>query len=143
MRVADIHELLFEIDAPPAPLTGTPAGRITWQDPCHLGRGLGLTREPREIIAGLPGVEYVEAGMLSCCGGGGAFSLLHYDLALKIGSPRAEALAATGARQVATGCPGCRMQIEDMLARLGSPVKVVHTVELLDDAAVHSKHGEV
>ncbi|MBK5225154.1 MAG: (Fe-S)-binding protein [Thermoleophilia bacterium] len=93
---------------------------------------MGVTREPREIIAGLPGVEYVEAGELSSCGGGGVFSLTHYGLALKIGASRAKELAASGASVVATGCPSCRMHLEDMLGRLGSPIKVVHTVELLD-----------
>jgi len=110
----------------------TVAGKVTWHGPCHLGRGLGVTREPREIIAGLPGVEYVEAGELSSCGGGGVFSLTHYGLALKIGASRAKELAASGASVVATGCPSCRMHLEDMLGRLGSPIKVVHTVELLD-----------
>jgi len=132
--VLDIHELLPAINLPPQ--TGSPETlRVAWHDPCHLGRGLGLTREPRKIIAELPGVEYVEAGMLSCCGGGGAFSLMHYDLALGIGMARAEALAATGAEVIATGCPGCRAQLEDMLNRLGSTTRVVHTVELLENPA--------
>ncbi len=158
--VLDIHELLAEIGVPAARpdqasrsmTQGTRQGRsqgivqgrsqgmvrdrirdrVTWHDPCHLGRDLGVIAEPREIIAGLPGVEYVEAGELSCCGGGGLFSLLHYDLALKIGRSRARELTATGASLIATGCPGCRMQLEDMLARLGSTARVVHTVELLD-----------
>jgi len=44
---------------------------------------------------------------------------------------RAEEIAATGAGLVVTGCPGCRLQLTDALSRLGSPAKVVHTVELL------------
>lgn len=152
LQVSDIHALLADTGpACPAPQAEThPAApptqaktrradpataKITWHDPCHLGRGLGLIREPREIIAGLTGVEYVEAGELRCCGGGGLLCLQHYGLALKIGLPRADELAATGAGIVATGCPGCRMQLEDMLGRLDSDVKVMHTVELLDGAA--------
>ncbi|MHB9053648.1 MAG: (Fe-S)-binding protein [Thermoleophilia bacterium] len=149
-QVSDIHALLAGMrtgGAPPAepattsdmklagPGTADPLPpartRVAWHDPCHLGRGLGLIREPREIIAGLPGVEYVEAGELRCCGGG-LLCLQHYGLALKIGIPRAEELAATGAMIVATGCPGCRMQLEDMLGRLDSDIRVMHTVELLD-----------
>ncbi len=129
--VKDIHELLHKIgpfSRPAKPVFG----RVTWHDPCHLGRGLGITSEPREIIAALPGVEYVESGELACCGGAGIFSLLHYGLSLKMGLARAEEIAATGASAVVTGCPGCRMQLEDMLARIGSRMRVVHTVELLD-----------
>ncbi len=150
--VMDIHALLAETGAadrvapdrakrPPERFRSGPGReRVTWHDPCHLGRDLGITQEPREIIAALPGVEYVEAGRLKCCGGGGLFSLWHYDLALKIGLPRAEELAATGARLVATGCPGCRIQLQDMLGRLDPGIRVVHPVELLDgrfDARPH------
>ena len=68
--------------------------KVAWRDPCHLGRELGITGEPRKIIAGPPGVEYVEADALACCGG--VFNLLHYDPALKIGMSLAEEIAATG-----------------------------------------------
>jgi glycolate oxidase iron-sulfur subunit len=135
--VMDIHEFLAggagETGHPGlAPARNElPTGRVTWHDPCHLGRGLWLTREPREIIAALPGVEYVESGELSCCGGGGVFGLTHYGLSLKVGMARAEEIAATGAGLVVTGCPGCRLQLTDALSRLDSPAKVVHTVELL------------
>lgn len=159
LQISDIHALIADMGpaalagpnpaAPSPPAGPNPAAaappeeaqhadpilaKVTWHDPCHLGRGLGLIREPREIIAGLPGVEYVESGELRCCGGGGLLCLQHYGLALKIGLPRAEELAATGAGIVATGCPGCRMQLEDMLGRLNSDIKVMHTVELLDGA---------
>jgi glycolate oxidase iron-sulfur subunit len=130
--VLDIHELLAETGIPTQSPASGPARRITWHDPCHLKLGLGLAHTPREIIGGLSGVEYAEAAVSSCCGGAGIFSLSHYELALKIGLSRAEELTATGARTIVTGCPGCRMQLEDMLARLGSEAVVLHTVELLD-----------
>jgi len=146
-RIVDIHEILAEkiaflAESAPASVRTDPdrAGRprlqerLTWHDPCHMSRDLGLRDKPREIISLLPGVEYVEAGEPGCCGGGGLFSLLHYDLALKTGVARAEALAATSAKLVATGCPACRLQLEDMLTRLGAPIRVVHLVELLDGA---------
>lgn len=131
--VLDIHELLAETGLPsPAPAHG-PSRRITWHDPCHMKRGLGLIHEPREIIGGLSGIEYSEADGSSCCGGAGSFSLSHYPLAVRIGLERAEELTATGARVIVTGCPGCRIQLEDMLARMNSKVVVRHTVELLDE----------
>jgi glycolate oxidase iron-sulfur subunit len=66
-----------------------------------------------------------------CCGGGGTFSFSHYDLAREIGRKKANYIAATGADVVATSCPSCMMQLEDMLRRNGLPQKVVHIVELL------------
>lgn len=129
----DIHELLVETGVPTQAPSDRPAQRVTWHNPCRLKHGLEVVSEPREIIAGLSEVQYAEAEETSCCGGAGAFSLSHYELALKIGLSRAEELTATGARMIVTGCPGCRMQLEDMLARLSSQAVVLHTVELLDE----------
>ncbi len=112
-----------------------PSGKITitWHKPCHSSTAPGLSvADPREIIASVPGVEYVEPGLAGCCGGGGAFRLLHFDLALQIGLAQATRLAQSGADLVATDCPGCRMQLEDMLGRLGADMRVVHPVELHD-----------
>ncbi|MFA5801649.1 MAG: (Fe-S)-binding protein [Thermoleophilia bacterium] len=87
----------------------------------HLRRGLGVSLEPREIIAGLPGVEYVEsAEEPACCGGAGLFSLMHKDLSFKIGTAWAEEIAASGARIVATGCQGCRNQLTDIFYPRGT-----------------------
>ncbi|MHB9089691.1 MAG: (Fe-S)-binding protein [Thermoleophilia bacterium] len=129
--VRDIHELLADGTLDIAPRE-TPPLKVTWHDPCHMRHGLGLTSQPREAIAGLAGIEYVDTAP-GCCGGAGAFSFLHYDLALKIGAGRAEEIAASGADIVATGCPGCRLHLTDVLGRAGSPVRVTHTIELIAD----------
>ncbi|MBE0428545.1 MAG: (Fe-S)-binding protein [Thermoleophilia bacterium] len=108
---------------------------VTWHDPCHLRHGLDMTDGPREIIASIPGVRYIEMpGGQSCCGGGGLFSLKHYDMALEIGLRKAEEIAASGVQAVVTGCPSCRMHLTDMLARAGSRARIVHTVELPGEA---------
>lgn len=130
--VMDVHEYLATLDSPLSLAGPDETVRVTYHDPCHLRWGLEVTEEPREIIRQLPGVEYVEMpGGGGCCGGGGFFSLFHYDLSLKIGNRRAEDIAATGAQVVATGCPGCRTHLTDVLRRSGSQVRVVHTVELM------------
>lgn len=133
--VLDIHELLADTGIVTQATGYNRALKLTWHDPCHLKYGLGIASEPRKIIAGLSGVQYAEAAESSCCGGAGVFSLTHYELTLKIGLSRAEELTATGARTILTGCPGCRMQLEDMLARLGSKAVVMHTVDLLDEVS--------
>jgi len=70
----------------------------------------------------------------ACCGFGGIFSLNHYDLASDIGERKAESIRRSSAQVVATGCPGCKIHIEDSLNRAGLSVSVKHTVELLDEA---------
>ncbi len=106
---------------------------VTYHDPCHLNRGQGLADEPRRLLGAMPHVKFVEMEESDrCCGGGGTFSFSHYDLAREIGRKKVNYIAATGADVVATSCPSCMMQLEDMLRRNGLPQKVVHVVELLE-----------
>lgn len=110
---------------------GAPVG-VTYHDPCHLNRGQGEADAPRKLLGALPHVEFMEMEESDrCCGGGGTFSFSHYDLAKEIGRKKVNYIAATGADVVATSCPSCMMQLDDMLRRNGLPQKVVHVVELL------------
>jgi glycolate oxidase iron-sulfur subunit len=105
---------------------------VTYHDPCHLNRGQGETDAPRRLLRAMPHVTFVEMEESGrCCGGGGTFSFSHYDLAKEIGRKKVNYIAASGADVVATSCPSCIMQLEDMLKRNGLPQKVVHVVELL------------
>lgn len=130
--VYDLSEFLantLEIE-PVSPLDPV---RVTYHDPCHLNRGQGITDEPRELLRAVPGIELVEMPEADrCCGGGGLFSLSHYDVAQKIGARKAESIRQTGAKLVATSCPACMMQLTDALARAGQDVRVVHVAELLE-----------
>ncbi|MBI3813823.1 MAG: (Fe-S)-binding protein, partial [Nitrospinae bacterium] len=102
-------------------------------DPCHLRRGQKVIYPPREILKNIPGMEYIEMEDADrCCGGGGTFSLQHYDLSVSIGKYKAEKIKKTGADIVATACPSCQMQLSDILNRAGIKAKVVHTVQLLE-----------
>lgn len=105
---------------------------VTYHDPCHLNRGQGITDAPREVLRAIPHVDFVEMEDADrCCGGGGTFSLTHYDISKGIGKKKANCIAATGADVVATSCPSCMMQLEDMLRRNGLPQKVMHVAQLL------------
>jgi glycolate oxidase iron-sulfur subunit len=118
--------------------TGGDRLKVTYHYPCHLSRGQGIREAPRKLLEAIPGIEYIEMEQADrCCGGAGTFNLSHYDLSMAIGQKKAGCIAATGAAVVATSCPSCMMQLEDMLARNGSPQKVVHLVELL---APHYSH---
>ncbi len=106
--------------------------RVTYHDPCHLSRAQGITDEPRNLLRKAQNVDFVEMSEPKrCCGGGGLFSFTHYSIAKEIGQKKANQIAATGAEAVATSCPSCMMQLEDMLRRSGLPQRVVHIAELI------------
>ncbi len=133
-KVRDITELLaHDLD-----FTGKGRGRasspvrVTYHDPCHLGRAQGVRDEPRELIAGAQGVELKEMKHpCSCCGLGGGLSLSNYDLSIEITRRKAESVRDTGADVVVTACPGCMVQLRDAMHRYGVKARVAHVVELL------------
>lgn len=102
------------------------AVKVVFHDPCHLHRGQGIEQEPRELLREAKG-ESGEAAEKTCCGLGGAFGVLFPDLSRRLGDRRLQALRDTGAEVVATSCSGCLVQ----LARIKSPLKVVHFLELI------------
>jgi glycolate oxidase iron-sulfur subunit len=110
--------------------------KVTYHDPCHLNRELGIKREPREILKAIPGIELVEMGNASrCCGSGGSFNLAHYDLSLKILEKKMEDIRNTGAEVVVTSCSGCMLQLKDGAHHKGMKVEVLHLTEVLQKFA--------
>lgn len=106
--------------------------RITWHDPCHLGRYQGIREQPRRILKALTDVEYVEMPEADrCCGMGGSFSVTHYDLSLKIAQKKADGIRASRADLVVTACPGCLVQLNDTLLKNGLPQRAIHIAHLL------------
>jgi glycolate oxidase iron-sulfur subunit len=104
---------------------------VTYHDPCHLKKSLGVFREPRALISNSPGFELVEmAAADRCCGMGGSFNLQHYDLSKRIGEKKLQSILDTHADVVATCCPACMMQITDLLSRSEASMTVRHVIEL-------------
>jgi glycolate oxidase iron-sulfur subunit len=127
-RVKDFTELL-----PPDVVAGRDAGKITYHDPCHLARGLGVTAEPRALLNRVGELVELEApGAVTCCGGAGAYGLTYDDVFAKIGGEKADAVAASGAPVVATGCPACVLYINEALRRRGVKAEARHTAEILN-----------
>ena len=105
--------------------------RVTYHDPCHL-KIQGITREPRMLLRALPNVDFVEmADASTCCGLGGTFSVNHYQASKAIGAKKIPGLRESGASMIATGCPGCIMQLQDSINHAGLKVKAAHLLELL------------
>lgn len=108
--------------------------KVTYHDPCHL-KTQGITKEPRELLRALPNVEFVEMESAStCCGLGGTFSVYHYEESKAIGARKIPGLVESGAELIATACPGCIMQLQDIINHAGLRVRAVHILELMAEA---------
>ncbi|TFH04394.1 MAG: (Fe-S)-binding protein [Candidatus Thorarchaeota archaeon] len=109
--------------------------KITWHDPCHLGRALGIYEEPRDVLKAIPGVELVEMGTnreaAMCCGSGGGLRSYDGDLAKRIAADRMKDAEEIGVDILATACPFCEHNLKDGAEGIGSKIEVVDILDLL------------
>lgn len=109
--------------------------KITWHDPCHLGRALKIYDEPREIIRVLPGVELTEmetnreAAM--CCGSGGGVRSFDGNLAKRIAADRVKDAESVGVDIIATACPFCEHNLREGAASINSRIRIMDIVDLI------------
>ena len=128
-RVRDVSELLAGALPPP---TGEIRARVVYHDACHLAHGMGVRREPRDLLRSIPGLELLElADGEVCCGSAGTYNLTEPEMARRLGERKANAVLATGAEIVVAGNPGCILQIRAALRLIDRDLPVVHPVELL------------
>lgn len=132
-KTLDISQFLVDklgVAARTAP-EDAPGTAVTYHDPCHLKKSLGIGAQPRTILAASGGCRLVEMDEPDrCCGCGGGFNLQHYDLSASIGKRKREDILRTGCGVVATSCPACMLHITDMLSRAGNRVRVRHAIEI-------------
>jgi len=132
-QARDISEFLAEI--PLEKPRGRIEAKVTYHDPCHLVRGQKVSKQPRALLRMIDGLEFVEMAEADwCCGSAGSQLITHYEDSLAILARKIENVKATGADVVASGCPGCQMQLTVGLKRDGVKMQVVHPVLLLDRA---------
>jgi glycolate oxidase iron-sulfur subunit len=104
---------------------------LTYHDPCHLKKSLGVASQPRSLLQANPKYrfkEMVEADR--CCGMGGSFNLQHYDISAAIGKRKRDNIVQSECEVVATSCPACMLQMTDMLSQAGDRVQVKHVIEV-------------
>ncbi|HXG02565.1 MAG TPA: (Fe-S)-binding protein [Candidatus Binatia bacterium] len=134
-RVRDVSEVLAEADLRLGPLPMA----VTYHDPCHLVHGQKIRQEPRRLLARIPGLRLVPlADSELCCGSAGVYNLLEPEVADRLLDMKVARIAETGAQIVATGNPGCLLQIARGLRARGLPVEAVHPVSLLARAAARA-----
>lgn len=108
---------------------------LTYHDPCHLKKSLGVFKQPRRLLQANPAYELKEMAEADwCCGMGGSFNLAHYQTSAAIGRRKLDNIRRSGASLVATSCPACMLQISDALSQSGEQIQVRHALEVYAQA---------
>lgn len=109
---------------------------VTYHDPCHLGRHMGIYETPREIYRKIPGLKLVEMernrNHAWCCGAGGGVKIGFPDWAIEISAERIKEAKATGASILSSVCPFCRTNLSDANEALSEDLEVLDLLEIID-----------
>jgi glycolate oxidase iron-sulfur subunit len=136
-RVRDVSELLAEA----GPVPGAPLPlRVCYDAPCHLLHGQRVSLPPLAVLAAIPQLDLVPLhDSDQCCGSAGIFNLIEPETSDAVLATKLANIADSGAQFVATGNPGCLMQIGAGLLRSGSRARAIHPVDLLDASYAMAK----
>lgn len=132
-RVRDVSEFLAAIDLvePTVPIDAV----VAYQDACHLAHGQRVRLQPRKVLSLIPGVRLVPmADPEACCGSAGTYNITQPELSMAMLDRKMDAIAATGAAIVASGNPGCIVQMRLGARRRGMNVEILHVIDLLNRA---------
>jgi heterodisulfide reductase subunit D len=112
--------------------------KVTYHDPCDLGRGARVFAEPREVIRSIPGVEFVELPRnrehCQCCGGGGNLEMIDAALSAEIAKRKIEEVLTTGAQAVVTSCQQCVRTMTTYVRRNKIDLEVLDITQLIHRA---------
>ena len=109
--------------------------RVCYDDPCHLVHGQKVHDPPRRLLQALPGVELLfHREPTACCGAAGIYNLTHREMSQQVLARKIDALAAADPDVIASGNPGCLMQLAQGAAERGLRARVLHPMVLLDEA---------
>lgn len=134
-RVMDVSVFLMKLGLRDQPAGSAVPMKVAYHDACHLANAQGVRREPRQLLRAIPGVELLELSNAHlCCGSAGSYNMDQPAIAASLGEQKARSVIATGASVVASGNIGCLTQLRLHLARLGSPIRIRHTLQVLRDA---------
>jgi len=133
-KVKDIHEWLAEIGVRP-PSNSQPAQVVTYHESCHLAHGQKITAQPRQVLKLIPNLKVVELPESNwCCGSAGIYNLVQPEMAGALLDRKLAHIRATGANIVATGNPGCLLQLINGAKQQGWKLRVAHPISLLAEA---------
>lgn len=132
-KVRDITEFLADLE-PRAPRRRVEQ-TVAYHDACHLAHAQRVRQEPRDLLCGIPGLTLVEIpNGDQCCGSAGTYNLFEPESAREIGERKVDNVLAAGAPILASGNPGCSLQIGALLRERGIELTILHPIEILDRA---------
>ncbi len=135
--IRDVCEFLVEIgfEKPAASMVAIPRLRLVYDEPCHLLHAQKISSAPRAVLDALPAFERVPLEAAdACCGSAGVYAILQPELASQVSRRKIDHIKSSRADVVATGNPGCLLQIAATARAEGVNIRVVHPVELLAEA---------
>ncbi|MBR2394229.1 MAG: (Fe-S)-binding protein, partial [Candidatus Methanomethylophilaceae archaeon] len=117
------------------PLNNEFNAKVTYHDPCHLGRHSGVYDAPRNVIQKIKGIEFVEMTRSRensrCCGAGGGYKSQFNDFATRIAAERVRDAEETGAEVLITCCPFCVLNLTAGAKMIGSKMKIMDLSQVL------------
>ena len=117
------------------PLNNEFNAKVTYHDPCHLGRHSKVYEAPRDVLKKIKGIDFVEMEKnrdhSRCCGAGGGYKSAFNDFAVTIAAERIKDAEEVGAEIIATACPFCVLNLKAGAKKAGSKVKVMDISEIL------------
>ena len=134
-KVKDIHEWLAHIGiASPSP-EGLREQTVTYHEACHLCHGQKITAQPRAVLKAIPKLKLVELSESTwCCGSAGIYNIVQPEMATQLLDRKLDHITVAGTHTVATGNPGCLLQIQNGARERGLPLRIVHPITLLAEA---------
>jgi glycolate dehydrogenase iron-sulfur subunit len=134
-KVKDIHEWLVHIGIKPPAASDGSVLNVTYHEACHLCHGQKITAQPRQLLKAIPNLCLVELPESTwCCGSAGIYNLIQPEMANDLLERKIKHIKSTGAEIVATGNPGCLLQILNGAKQEGLSLRVVHPISLLAEA---------
>ena len=108
---------------------------VTYHEACHLCHGQKITRQPRQVLAAIPGLKLVELPESTwCCGSAGIYNITQPEMSQKLLWRKISQIEKTGAAVVASANPGCSVQLQAGLRQANKACRVVHPISLLAEA---------
>ncbi len=136
-KVRDVTEYLAKL--PPRAERRPIHARVAYHSPCHVGHAQGLRAEPRALLRGIPGIELVDVpDAEACCGSAGIYNLVEPEASDEIGRRKVENVLSIRPELLASGNPGCTLQIQRLLRQRGLELRAAHPIEILD-ASIRGK----
>ena len=137
-KIKDIHEWLAHIGIK-APAAAREQS-VTYHEACHLCHGQKITAQPRTLLRSIPGLKLVELPESTwCCGSAGIYNIIQPEMAGQLLNRKLDNIRSTGVQTVATGNPGCLLQVLNGARKHGLELRVAHPVTLLAEAYRESK----